>query len=60
MKVTLKGNTLHVELECLEKPCESTSGKTMVVATSKGNVTTEVIVNGKNLVVGVNAYIPKG
>ena len=38
----------------------SGSGKTLVVASSHGNKVTEAKVQGKNVVVGLNAYIPKG
>ena len=41
-------------------PVTSTSGKTLVVASTHGNKVTEAQVNGKNVVVGLNAYIPKG
>jgi threonine dehydratase len=37
----------------------SASGKTTVVASSNGNHATSVIIDGKPLVVGLNAYIPK-
>jgi hypothetical protein len=38
----------------------SKSGKTMLVASSGGNVTTTAMVEGKPVTVGLNAYIPKG
>lgn len=56
MKVTIKGNTLTIEVE-MTPPEPSKSGKTLVVATSKGNVTTSAMVNGKPVTVGFNAYI---
>ena len=37
----------------------SSSGKTLVVATTNGNVATDVEVNGKTLYIGLNAYIRK-
>jgi hypothetical protein len=37
----------------------SASGKTLVVASTHGNVTTELEVNGKPVVLGVNAYIKR-
>ena len=33
---------------------------TLVVASTRGNKVTEARVDGKNVVVGLNAYIPKG
>ena len=41
------------------KPEKSASGKTLVVASTYGNKETECVVDGKKVVVGVNAYIPK-
>ena len=48
--------TLTLVLE-LQEPTPSASGKTLVVATTHGNVPTDVQVNGKPVIVGVNAYI---
>ena len=56
MKATIKDNTLYLEIP-LNAPRPSASGKTLVVATSGGNVTTAATVNGKPVVVGLNAYI---
>lgn len=36
----------------------SKSGKSKVIATSKGNVRTSLMVEGKPVTIGVNAYIP--
>lgn len=44
----------------LQKPTPSASGKTLVVASSRGNVQTGAQVDGKNITIGVNAYIPMG
>lgn len=41
----------------LQEPKRSASGKTLVVATSSGNLKTNVEVNGKTVTVGFNAYI---
>ena len=43
----------------MQEPTPSASGKTLVVATTHGNMTTQCIVEGKNLVIGLNAYIKK-
>lgn len=56
MKATIKDNVLHLEIP-LQTPKPSASGKTLVVATTGGNVTTAATVNGKPVTVGVNAYI---
>lgn len=52
----VKGKTLVLTLD-LTVPTPSKSGKTLVVASSHGNVATTAQVNGKPVVVGVNAYI---
>lgn len=59
MKATLKDNTLIIEIELEENPTPSSSGKTLVVASTHGNIVTNVMINGKPLVVGVNAYIKR-
>jgi len=56
MKAEVKGNKLFIEID-LEKPTPSSSGKTLVVASTRGNVVTDAQVEGKPLVVGLNAYI---
>jgi hypothetical protein len=43
----------------MQKPTPSASGKTLVVASSHGNQTTTAVINGKPVVVGLNAYIKK-
>ena len=51
-----KGNRLCIEID-LEKPTPSSSGKTLVVASSRGNAVTTAIVDGKPVTIGLNAYI---
>jgi hypothetical protein len=51
-----KGQRLVITID-LEEPRPSASGKTMVVASTRGNVTTTAQVNGQPVVVGLNAYI---
>jgi hypothetical protein len=41
----------------LQTPTPSASGKTLVVASSRGNVSTTAVVDGKPVTIGVNAYI---
>ena len=53
-----KAKTLTLVLD-LEEPTPSASGKTLVVASTRGNARTDAQVNGKTLVVGVNAYVAK-
>jgi len=57
MKVTIKGNKLTIEMDINKNPQPSKSGKTLIVASSGGNVVTDTEIGEKQLVVGVNAYI---
>jgi hypothetical protein len=41
----------------LQSPTPSSSGKTLIVASSEGNKKTGLMIEGKEVVVGVNAYI---
>lgn len=60
MKATIKGNTLIIEIPMNPTPQPSASGKTLVVASTRGNVKTDAKVNGKEVIIGLNAYIPRG
>ena len=55
-KIDEKAKTLTLVLD-LQDPTPSASGKTLVVATTHGNQPTDVKIDGKPLIVGVNAYI---
>lgn len=56
MKATIKNDILHIEIP-LQKPKASASGKSLVVASSRGNKTTTALVDGKPVTIGLNAYI---
>jgi len=56
MTVEIKGNKLCIAID-LEKPTPSASGKTLVVASTRGNTVTTAMVDGKPLTIGLNAYI---
>ena len=58
MDVKLENNELVIRIP-LEKPKLSSSGKTLIVASTGGNTQTSVEVNGKPVFVGLNAYIKK-
>ena len=60
MTAKVVGNNLVIEIPLNAVRVPSASGKTLVVASTYGNKVTEAQVNGKNVVVGLNAYIPKG
>lgn len=54
----LEDGKLHIIAD-LEPPTPSASGKTLVVCSTRGNVKTDVVIDGKALTIGLNAYIPK-
>ena len=54
----IEGNELIIRLPLNDKPERSASGKTLVVASTRGNKETDCVVQGKRVVVGINAYIP--
>lgn len=55
MKAEIIGKNLVITIE-LQKATRSASGKSMVCASTNGNVTTDCIVDGKPLTIGLNAY----
>ena len=58
VEVRIEGRDLVIRLP-LQEPTPSASGKTLVVATTRGNVRTTLEYEGKPLTIGVNAYIPR-
>lgn len=58
MQAKIENNELVIRIP-LEKPHLSTSGKTLIVASTGGNFQSDVEINGKPVFVGVNAYIKK-
>ena len=58
MDVKIENGKLIIVID-LQDPTPSASGKTLVVATTHGNVSTDVVIDGKNVTIGLNAYIKK-
>jgi hypothetical protein len=58
MNARIEGTKLIVEIELNPQPEASRTGKTLLIASSHGNKSTQAKLNGKNVVVGLNAYIP--
>ncbi len=56
MKVKIKDNKLYFEID-LQTPTPSSSGKTLVVGSTRGNTLTDAMVDGKPITIGLNAYI---
>ena len=57
IKVTIEGDELVLRAPIPAKLTPSVSGKTLIVASSYGNQETGVKVEGRNVVIGFNAYI---
>ena len=58
MNVEIKDNKLLIEID-LEKPTPSSSGKTLILASTHGNTVTTAEVDGKPVIIGLNAYIKR-
>jgi hypothetical protein len=56
MKVTIKNKVMTIEIPMLDAPKPSSTGKSLMHATTSGNIATDTLVNGQPLVVSVNAY----
>ena len=56
LTVTRDGDMLVIRIP-IGKPTPSASGKTLVVASTRGNQKTPVQIDGKDLYLGVNAYV---
>ena len=57
IEVKIDNGRLVISLPLNAQPAPSASGKTLVVASTHGNIATTAVVNGQPVVVGVNAYI---
>ena len=56
MNVEIRDNKLYIEID-LETPTPSASGKTLVVASTRGNTVTTAKIDDKPVIIGLNAYI---
>lgn len=62
LSVDREGDVLVIRI-AINKATPSASGKTLVVASTRGNQKTGVQIEGKDLYLGLNAYVyaePKG
>jgi hypothetical protein len=57
MKAEIKGDNLIITIPVNTNPAPSKSGKTLIVASSGGNFASAASVNGKAVIIGLNAYI---
>lgn len=56
MDVEIKNGKLVITID-MQRPTPSASGKTLVVASTHGNVVSQAKVDGKAVTIGLNAYI---
>ncbi len=56
LTVTREGDMLVIRIP-IKTPSPSASGKTLVVASTRGNQKTAIQIDGKDLYLGVNAYV---
>jgi hypothetical protein len=57
MQASLKDGVLTITIAVEDTPRPSASGKTIVIASTHGNQSTPVLVDGKPLTIGLNAYV---
>ncbi len=58
MKVEHKDGNLIVTIP-MGTPTPSASGKSLIIASTRGNKPTALLIDGKPLIVSLNAYISK-
>ena len=58
MTAEIKGKQLVITID-LQEPTPSATGKTLVVASSRGNTVTTATIQGKPVIVGLNAYLAR-
>ncbi len=56
MKIDEKAKTITIIMD-LDTPRPSASGKTLVVASTRGNAVTDAQVGGRTVTLGLNAFI---
>jgi hypothetical protein len=60
LTATIEDGILVIKVPMNPTPVRSATGKTLVVASTHGNKQTELEVDGKPVIVGVNAYVYAG
>ena len=56
MNASIKNGVLTITIPVNPNPKPSASGKSLMIASSNGNFVTNCMVDGKPLVIGLNAY----
>jgi hypothetical protein len=59
MKVEIKDGNIIITTPINKPLMPSKSGKTLLVASSNGNITSEAVIEGKHIVIGLNCYIAR-
>jgi len=59
MDVKLEGKKLKIEIDINDPAIPSASGKSLVVASTRGNLQTSATFQGKPITIGLNAYVRK-
>jgi hypothetical protein len=59
VKATIENGELVIRLPLNKTPVLSTSGKSLVVASTHGNQKTDAVIHGQPVIIGVNAYIAR-
>jgi hypothetical protein len=59
VKVTIDKGELVIRLPLNDPPVPSASGKTLVVASTHGNKLTDAVIDGRPIIIGVNAYVAR-
>jgi hypothetical protein len=59
VKVSIDKGELVIRLPVNQPPVPSASGKTLVIASTRGNQRSDAVVDGQPVIVGVNAYIAR-
>jgi hypothetical protein len=59
VKVTIDKGELVIRLPLNDPPVPSSSGKTLVVASTHGNKPTDAVLDGRPIIIGVNAYVAR-
>ena len=59
MKATIENGELIIRLPVNKTPILSTSGKTLIIASTHGNQKTDAVINGQPVVIRANASIAR-
>ena len=60
MDAKIENGELVIRIACdVENPPSSASGKTLVISSTRGNMATDLMVKGKPVTIGLNAYIKR-